>query len=226
MNNMIKLSNTIRNEEEIHQGNRIMLIGKDNTKTFVNAVEGLNIKFTGKNSLIILHDDYKVQNCNIVVGEGCYVEVGTHFSVRMRLHLDARAKNTTIKIGDYCNIGSGSISAGDDDDLEVIIGNNFMTSVDIYIRNSDGHTIYDLDTGKVINKTAVGIHIGDNVWCGCDIKILKDADIPSNCIIGAGSLVCKGNYCENSVIAGTPAKTIKTNVMWDKRSVTNYEASK
>lgn len=223
---MVKLSKSIRDEAEIHKGNRIILINDDNTKTFVSSLKDINVTFTGKNALIVVHSNYNVKNLTIVAGEGSFIEIGSHFSVRMNLYIDAKAEDTTIKLGNFVNIGSGSITAGDDKGLEVIIGDNFMTSVDLYIRNSDGHTIYDIDSGRIINDTKVGIHIGDNVWCGCDVKILKDSDIPSNCVIGAGSLVCKGEYHENTIIAGVPAKTIRTNVMWDKRPVTDYISSK
>lgn len=44
------------------------------------------------------------------------------------------------------------------------------------------------------------------------IKILKGARIPGNCVIGACSVVEKGDLKENSIIAGNPAKTVRTQI--------------
>lgn len=94
-------------------------------------------------------------------------------------------------------IGKGEILAGDEEGLEVIIGDDFLTSLNLYIRNSDGHTIYEINGLKPINEPKFGIHIGNHVWCGYDVAILKDADIPSNCVIGTGAVVGKGAWQKN-----------------------------
>ncbi len=64
------------------------------------------------------------------------------------------------------------------------------------------------------------------MWCGYDVAILKDADIPSNCVIGTGAVVGKGAWQENSVLAGVPAKMVRTGVNWDKRSITQFMGDK
>ena len=140
----------------------------------------------------------------------------------LNTHIAFRGKNTTIKIGDNANLGRGTIQAGDEDNLEMIVGNDFITSVDFYFRVSDGHTIYDINSGRIVNKPLFGIHIGNHVWCGYNVTILKDADIPNNCIIGSGALVAKAKFDENSIIAGIPAKVIQSGVNWDSRSISEY----
>lgn len=52
------------------------------------------------------------------------------------------------------------------------------------------------------------VHIGENVWIGSNVIILKDVWVGKNSIISAGSVVYKGVYPENSIIGGNPAKTI------------------
>ena len=54
----------------------------------------------------------------------------------------------------------------------------------------------------------------------------KDVIIPADCIIGAGSLVTRRAFSPNSVIAGTPATVIKTNVNWDAQNTEKYEQKK
>ncbi len=49
------------------------------------------------------------------------------------------------------------------------------------------------------------IKIGNNVFIGNNCTILPNTTIGDNCIIGAGSVV-RGQFAENSVIVGNPAK--------------------
>ena len=53
------------------------------------------------------------------------------------------------------------------------------------------------------------IQIGDNVWFGQNVTILKGVTIGDNVIIGAGSIVNK-SIPSNSVAVGSPAKVICT----------------
>ena len=52
------------------------------------------------------------------------------------------------------------------------------------------------------------VEIGENVFIGCNCIILKGSKIGNNCVVGAGSVV-SGQFEDNCVIAGNPAKVIK-----------------
>lgn len=57
--------------------------------------------------------------------------------------------------------------------------------------------------------------IGDNVYIGPGAVIFGDIEIADGCYIGANAVVNKSFLEPNSVIAGIPAKVIKTdNVFW------------
>lgn len=53
------------------------------------------------------------------------------------------------------------------------------------------------------------IKIGDNVMIGADVKIMPNVYIGNNVIIAAGSIVTQ-DVPPNCVVAGVPAKTIKS----------------
>jgi len=53
------------------------------------------------------------------------------------------------------------------------------------------------------------ISIGRNVWIGNNVVILKNANIGNNSIVAANSVVLKGDYPENCIIGGNPAKVVK-----------------
>lgn len=51
------------------------------------------------------------------------------------------------------------------------------------------------------------ITLGNNVFVGMNSIILPNTHIGNNCLIGAGSVI-RGNFPDNSVIMGNPAKVI------------------
>lgn len=53
--------------------------------------------------------------------------------------------------------------------------------------------------------------IGNNVYISAGAKILGPITIGDNCVIGAGAVVLK-DVPANSVVAGVPAKIIKTDI--------------
>jgi acetyltransferase-like isoleucine patch superfamily enzyme len=83
---------------------------------------------------------------------------------------------------------------------------------------SDMHSILDKQTGLRINPAA-DIVIGDRVWLGRGVLVLKGSSIGDDSVVGARSLVSGGILPPNSVIAGAPAKVIKSDVTWDFRLV-------
>lgn len=60
------------------------------------------------------------------------------------------------------------------------------------------------------------ISIGDNVFLGARSVILPGTTIGNNCIVGAGAVI-KGNFPENSIIVGNPAKIIGNSLEFAKK---------
>ncbi len=57
------------------------------------------------------------------------------------------------------------------------------------------------------------IVIGDHVWVGMNVTILKGVTIGTGAIIAAGSVVTH-DVPEHTLVGGVPAKVIKTEVSW------------
>lgn len=104
-----------------------------------------------------------------------------------------------ISIGKYASIGERSMLHAHG---RIIIGDYFLSAPGLTI-NSGGHHISDLTP---FDKKII---IGDRVWCGTNVTILAGVEIGHDVIIGACSLVTK-NIPSNSVVAGSPAKIIRT----------------
>ena len=91
---------------------------------------------------------------------------------------------------------------------KIEIGNNVAISHDVTIMDSDAHT--GLWDGYIKTKP---IKIGNHVWIGTRVTILKGVTIGDNAIIAAGSVVTK-DVPSNTIVAGIPATVIKKNIDW------------
>ena len=69
-------------------------------------------------------------------------------------------------------------------------------------------------------------HVDDHVWLGQSVTLLKDTHIPRDCVVGAHSLVGKKDFFPNSIIAGIPAKAIKSGITWDEKRIHDYISKK
>lgn len=59
------------------------------------------------------------------------------------------------------------------------------------------------------------IVIGDRVWIGSNVTVLKGAVIPDGCVVAAHSVVTSRFDTPNALIAGNPAKVIRQGVSWE-----------
>lgn len=58
-------------------------------------------------------------------------------------------------------------------------------------------------------EKALPIKVGNNCWFGADVSVMPGVTIGAGCVIAAGAVVTK-DMPNNSLIAGVPAKVIKT----------------
>lgn len=120
-------------------------------------------------------------------------------------------ENAVLKIGDNVGMSGTTIVAHQ----EVRIGNNVKTGGNVCIYDTDFHSLNANDRthrDRDMNHTKKKrIFIGENVFIGAHVTILKGVHIGDNSIIGACSVVTK-DVPENEIWAGNPAKFIrKTN---------------
>lgn len=89
-----------------------------------------------------------------------------------------------------------------------------MISSGVRLWNTDAHPILDLQSGNILNPVK-GIHIGDHCWLGEGVSVMKNTDIPEDCILGHRAVVSGHLQKPHSIYAGNPAKFIKSGVTWD-----------
>ena len=91
------------------------------------------------------------------------------------------------------------------------IGEDCLFADQIELWASDSHTIYNKED-EIINKEKPVI-IGNKVWVGSRVIILKGITIADGSIIGMGSLVVN-DVPATCVSVGSPNRVIKENIRW------------
>ncbi|MEI8061182.1 MAG: acyltransferase [Candidatus Berkelbacteria bacterium] len=112
-----------------------------------------------------------------------------------------------IMLGSHINLGDVLISAGNKNG-KVIIGDYvfFGQKIMILARGHD-YNFFNLERQNTYSEKA--IHIEEGAWIASGAIILGGVVIGQHSVVGAGSVVTK-NVPEYSIVAGNPAKVIRT----------------
>lgn len=95
----------------------------------------------------------------------------------------------------------------------VTVGDDVTLGWDVNIRDNDGHTVIDGETGQPSESREV--KIGNHVWLCAYTDVLKGSVVPDESVVAYRSLVTKAFDKEHSLIGGAPAKLLKENVRWE-----------
>jgi acetyltransferase-like isoleucine patch superfamily enzyme len=206
---LILLYNSVLGFNKIKLKNNKLILGS----TILNKTK---ITVLGENNLIDIEDMGFIYNTKITIrGNNNKIKISSGV-VMNHVHIDIEDNHNLVSIGNKTTFyGRTDIAAIES--TKVIVGDDCMFSGNIQIRTGDSHSIVNKD-GKRINY-ARDIYIGSHVWLGTNVICLKGTSIPSNCIIGASSLLNKSFDIPNSVIAGNPAKLIKTDINWIRERI-------
>lgn len=128
-----------------------------------------------------------------------FKKTGKIFGVGKKVDFDFNGH--LITMGECANIGNHAWIRGRG---ELILGNHIMMGEFVIIYTQD-HKISGLDYDGVVIGNVV---IGNNVWIGGRVTILKGVKIGDNAVIGAGSVVTR-DVPPNAIVAGNPARIIK-----------------
>lgn len=128
--------------------------------------------------------------------------------------------NGRIELGDYVKIGSGSKILSVDSikiedytaiatDVTIVDNNNHPINPDfrLFMRMTEHHS----DARSWTHSDHKPILIGKNCWIGSDVRIQKGVTIGDNSVIAACSVVTK-DVPANCIVAGNPAKVVKTDI--------------
>jgi len=109
-----------------------------------------------------------------------------------------------LEIGDrtFINYGTSICST-----QSIRIGNDCSIGSHCILLDNDFHSL-EVERRSVAPPSAP-IVLGDNVWLGVRVTVLKGVHIGDGAVVGAGSVVTK-NIPPRSLAAGVPARVIRT----------------
>lgn len=96
-------------------------------------------------------------------------------------------------------------------DKRVSLGDNVLCGWNVQIRDSDGHSVF---TNGVKHSDSEDVFVGKHCWLASDVVIMKGVHIADDNVVAFGSRVLRGCETSNNLLAGFPAKVVKTGVSW------------
>lgn len=175
------------------------------------------IRLSGKNNVIKINSEIN-KNCKIrikIYGDNNVITIDKACIFNLRIQLGYRDNRRTCNSKFFWGKSLlNSLSAFLlEDNTSISVGDDCMVSSGIELRCTDDHSVLDLEN-NVINK-ASDITIGNHVWIGKDVLVLKNSTIPDNCIVGAKAVVAKRFAETNCAICGNPANVVKKDINWN-----------
>lgn len=190
-------------------------IYKYNKNIFNTFIHGKTKLYFGKNIEIVNKGELKIgisKTGTTFISKDIPI---LHLSNNSKLIINGKfsaGPGTTISLGENAKLILGdntSITANSKMicHKNIRIGNNVAISWEVQIMDTDFHYI----DKKYPNKKS--IIIGDNVWVGSRVTIMKGVKIGSGAVVAAGSVVTK-SVPRNVLVAGVPAEIIKEDIEW------------
>ncbi len=160
---------------------------------------------------------YNARGASLEIGHGVTIKssfLSNLVGLYSRTIIVTRAPKARIVIGDNVGISGATIYAR----KGIYIGDNTCIGGNCKILDNDFHPLEAEIRNKLLRDPKGGdsdlvpakeIHIGRDCFIGCNTLILKGTVLGDGCVVGAGAVVA-GRFEAGSVIAGNPARVIRT----------------
>ena len=180
-----------------------------------SLIKRSDIEFRGEGNTI---DAGRCSLCNTSIfirGKGHRLVIGDDCQL-FNLRIKIIGENNLVYIGDRSAIDGGNLISGGKG-TQVKLGEDCMISEGLDLWSTDTHSV--LKDGSLKNPSK-SIIIGNHVWIGKDVAILKGVTIGDNSIVGMRSLVTK-DIRPGTLNVGSPSKEIHSGVNWSKKNPNN-----
>lgn len=195
--------------------NRIVKVFESGKESLVGSFDNVDILFLGDGNTIKFHESFVAKKkLELIVGSGCNVCIGANTNCG-EARIELNATGCSLNVGKDVSLSNVKIISGGAPSCKIEIGDHVTFANDVSLMGGDGFSITDKKIGGIINKPRTGIHIGHHVNIGQEVLILKDAVIQDDCVIGARSVVTSSSKAQKySILAGIPARVIRSNIEW------------
>ncbi len=167
-----------------------------------SIIKSLAYKIVYRKQLSIkLMNSFRNKTSIKIIGKNSKINISGKLYSLGPLYLKAE-KRGILNIGNNCFFNRNcSVTCFE----SISIGNNCMFANNLVIVDHD-HNIECIDRGS--EYVMRSINIGNNVWVGANVTILKGVTIGDNAVIAAGAVVTS-DVEAGFVYGGVPAKKIK-----------------
>jgi acetyltransferase-like isoleucine patch superfamily enzyme len=182
----------------------------------------------GPKSGITLGPNVRLQTLGGLLAERpeASIQIGANSIVYEKAKIEAYGKGR-IEIAENSVLGDVRIYARE----KISIGARLVSSWNVFIQDFDPHPISPEERAIQVQNICADfrpqyasmsklplawdfptapIELGDDIWIGANVTILKGVKIGSGCLIATGSVVTSGEYPARSILAGNPARVVKT----------------
>ena len=147
---------------------------------------------------------------SISCSDGAILKISGDYEIGPGVHIEV-AEGAQLTLGGKKHSSGSGITCNSIIMVEksITIGYDCIIAWDVYISDSNWHDISGI-------TRCAPVSIGDHVWISHGVSVLKGAVIPSGCIVGAKSLVTNVFDTEKTLLAGVPAKEVRSEVEWSR----------
>lgn len=188
-----------------------------NSNWFVPVMKLMGIRYGKKLLLKGMPVIFNKKGAVLSIGDNCTIKssfLSNLVGLYSRTIIVTRSADAYIFIGNHVGISGATIYAR----KGISIGDNTCIGGNAKILDNDFHPI-DWETRNLLLSDEKGgeaydlipakeIRIGNNCFIGCNSIILKGTILGNGCVVGAGAVV-SGQFEDNCVIAGNPARVIR-----------------
>lgn len=176
----------------------------------LKIIKGKNAKFNLYGTLTLtpfFNDGAKI---TITIGDNAIFSINGDFMMGEGIQIKI-SSNAVLSLGGKDVESASGITGRSLIMVEerIVIGKDFLCAWDVFITDSDWHSI----PGHPHQKD---IKIGDHVWIANNNNILKGTILGDNCIVSSCSKVGNKVFENNQLIGGIPAKVLKENISWKR----------
>lgn len=118
-------------------------------------------------------------------------------------YIESRTKDAKITFGNNININNSFSIVSEN---EILIMDDVLIGYNCTISDSNFHNL-EIEKRKRTDPEPKKVVIGNNVFIGNNVTLLKGVEIGDNCVVASGAIVTK-SFPENVVIGGCPAEII------------------
>lgn len=156
----------------------------------LTRLKSCTLTISGNHNVIMIGHDCNLNKCDLYIEDDQgLINIGEHTTIAGETHL-AVIEGRSITIGDDC-----------------------LFSSNVQFRTGDSHSILNKDTGKRINPSQ-DIIIGNHVWIGHSVIVLKGCKIGNNSILATGAILAGKEYPDNVIVGGIGGKILKESINW------------